>query len=157
MDRVINIENTRFIFETNFSGEPSRDRFRSTQRRANIIINNPDLAQELIDEGFNVRETKPREGEEEGFIPTYFIAIKANYDSKWPPKIYLVSGDSDPVLLDAETVGQIDQISVDNVNVQLNTRYTENGNSLYVRTMYVEQGVGNDPFAARYARRRVTD
>ena len=157
MDKVINIENTRFIFETNFSGDPSRDRFRSTQRRANVIINNPDLAQELIDEGFNVRETRPREGEEEGFIPTYFIAIKANYDSKWPPKIYLVSGDSDPVLLDAETVGQIDQISVDNVNVQLNTRYTENGNSLYVRTMYVEQGVGNDPFAERYARRRIVE
>ena len=157
MDKVINIENTRFIFETNFSGDPSRDRFRSTQRRANVIINDPDLAQELIDEGFNVRETRPREGEEEGFIPTYFIAIKANYDSKWPPKIYLVSGDSDPVLLDVDTVGQKDQISVDNVNVQLNTRYTENGNSLYVRTMYVEQGVGNDPFAARYARRRVTE
>lgn len=157
MDKVINIEDTRFIFETNFSGDPSRDRFRSTQRRANVIINNPDLAQELIDEGFNVRETRPREGEEDGFVPTYFVAIKAKYDSKWPPKIYLVSGESEPVLLDAETVGQIDQISVENVCVQLNTRYGENGNSLYIRTMYVEQGVGNDPFAARYARRRVVE
>lgn len=157
MDKLIVIENTRFIFETNFSGDPSRDRFHSDQRRANIIINNPELVQELIDNGFNVRETKPRPGEEEGHVPTYFIAIKANYGSKWPPKIYLVSGDSDPVLLDSETVCGLDHISIDNVNVQLNTRFGENGNSLYIRTMYVEQGVSDDPFAERYARRRITE
>lgn len=155
MSRTIIIEDTRFIFDTNFSGDPKRDpKFHSSERKGNIIINNPELAQELIDEGFNVRETKPREGEEEGHVPTYFVAIKANYDSKWPPKIYLVSGDSEPVLLDEETVCQIDQISVENVCVELNVY---NGSTLYIRTMYVEQGVGGDPFAARYARRRMVE
>ena len=46
-------------------------------------------ARRLIDEGFNVKLTKPKPGEEEGFIPRYYVAIKVNYESEWPPKIFL--------------------------------------------------------------------
>lgn len=150
---LITVENTRFIFETNFSGDPSRDRYKSTQRKANVIVPE-NLARDLIEMGVNVRMTKPREGEEEGFIPVYFVSVNVNFDSKWPPKIYLVSGDNDPVLLDEESIDIIDRISVDNVNVILNPHEWTDGVTLYVRTMYVEQGLNDDPFAARYARRR---
>lgn len=150
---LITVENTRFIFETNFSGDPSRDRYKSTQRKANVIVPE-NLARDLIEMGVNVRMTKPREGEEEGFIPVYFVSVNVNFDSKWPPKIYLVSGDNDPVLLDEESIEIIDRISVDNVNVILNPHEWTDGVTLYVRTMYVEQGLNDDPFAARYARRR---
>ena len=34
----VNIDDTRFIFTTNFSGDPSRDRFGSDQRRVNVVI-----------------------------------------------------------------------------------------------------------------------
>ena len=152
--RLISIENTNFIFRTNFSGDPERDSFGSDTRKANVIIPDPDQAQELIDAGFNVRSTKPKPGEEEGFVPTYFVSVNVNYDTDWPPKIYLVTGNSEPRLLDEESIDILDKCYVLNVNVILNPYQNQrNGrSSLYVRTMYVEQDIEDDPFAHRYLR-----
>ena len=152
--KLISIEDTRFIFATNFAGDPERDTFGSTARKANVIINDTRQVDELIEMGVNVRQTKPRPGFEEEFTPEYFVAIKVNYDTDWPPKIFLVSGDAEPVLLDEDSIGILDKCYVNNVNVVLNP-YTNNRigtTSLYVRTMYVEQSVEDDPFAARYIR-----
>ena len=150
--KLIYIENTKFIFRTNFSGDPDRDSFGSEARKANIIFPDYMQARELIDAGFNVKATKPKEGEEEEFVPTYFVSINVNYDTNWPPKIYLVSGESEPVLLDSESVGILDKCYVLNVNVVLNpyTNQRTGRSSLYVRTMYVEQDTEDDPFAHRY-------
>lgn len=152
--KIISIENSRFIFETNFSGDPRRDKYRSTKRKANLIIPDHELARQMIDEGFNIKVTKPREGEEEGFIPRYYTPIIVNYDSKWPPKVYLVSGDSEPVLQDEESIESLDRIRIQNVNVILSPHEWDGGYTLYVKTMYVEQALDDDPFAARYTRRR---
>lgn len=153
--KLIAIEDTNFIYRTNFSGDPERDSFGSDARVANIIIPDPVLAEELLDEGFNIKQTKPREGEEEGFEPTYFVSVKINYDSFNPPRIHLVSGEADPLLLDEESIEILDRCQVLNVNATLNPyENPKTGRkSLYVRTMYVEQDVEDDPFAARYVRR----
>lgn len=155
MRKLISIENTKFIFRTNFSGDPDRDTYGSDARRANIIIPDPEMAMALREEGFNIKETKPRPGFEDEFVPEYFVGISVNYDTNWPPKIYLVSGDAEPVLLDEESVGSLDMCYVRNVNVVLNPYHNEKTrrSSLYVRTMYVEQDIDDDPFASRYRRR----
>lgn len=149
-NKIVSIENTRFIFETNFSGDPRRDKFGSDKRYANIIIPE-ELAEELVDEGFNVRHTDPKDSKYE---KTYFVKASVNYDSKFPPRIFLVSGDNPPELLDSESVGVIDTMYIRNVNVILSKYYNTKIDkwSLYVRTMYVEQELDNDPFAARYRR-----
>ena len=151
---LISIENTKFIFRTNFSGDPERDTFGSEARKANIIIPDYDQAMEMRAQGFNVKETRPKPGEEDDFEPTYFVAINVNYDTNWPPKIYLVSGDAVPVLLDADSIDILDKCYVLNVDVVLNPyRNQRTGkSSLYVRTMYVTQDVEDDPFAQRYMR-----
>ena len=150
--RLIRVENTTFIFRTNFSGDPARDSFGSDARKANIIIPDHGQAREMIDEGFNEKMTKPKPGEEENFIPTYFVSVNANYDTEWPPKIYLVSGDAPPRLLDEESLDILDQIYVKNVNVILNPYFNARTkrSSLYIKTMYVEQDIEDDPFASRY-------
>lgn len=150
--RVVCIDDTKFIYWTNFSGDPERDNFGSDVRKGNVIIPSELQARELMNEGFNVRRTEPRDGEEEGFEPTYFVSVTANYNTNWPPKIYLVSGDAEPKLLDMESVGIIDKIRVKNVNVVLNPYYNNrtHRSSLYIRTMYVEQDVESDPYADRY-------
>lgn len=155
MDRkskIITIENTRFIFATNFSGDPERDTYGDDSRKANIIIPTKEQADDLAEQGFNVKRTSPKPGEEEGFVPAYFIAVRVNYNSEWPPKIYLVSGNSEPRLLDESTISTLDKIYVTNVNAVLNPYYSERNKtwSLYVKTMYVEQDVDDDPFVARY-------
>lgn len=159
-EKLISIENTKFIFATNFSGDPERDRFGSPERKANLIIPDPEQAKDMIDAGMNVKTTRPREGEEEGFVPTYYTPIKVNYDIEWErlkPKIYLVEPRSgEPVLLSEDTVGLIDTCTVANVNVTLKPREWERGMdkgvTLWVRTMYVEQDMDEDPFADRYRR-----
>lgn len=153
--RLITIEDTNFIWRTNFSGDPERDGFGNDARQANIVIPDEGMAKDLADEGFNIKVTKPREGEEEGFTPRYYVSVKINFDSFNPPRIYLVSGDADPLLLDEESVDILDRCEVLNVNATLSPyENPKTGRkSLYVRTMYVEQDIEDDPFAQRYIRK----
>lgn len=150
---LVIVENGKFIFDTNFAGDPKKDRFGSDERKANLVIPDIDLARELIDDGFNVRLTKPRVGEEEGFVPRYFVKVKLNYKSTWPPKVYLVADEDKSVLLDEESVACLDDIWVDRVNAVLNRYEGPNGKSLYVKSMEVYQKVDDDPISAKYRRR----
>lgn len=150
---LVIVENGKFIFDTNFAGNPKKDRFGSDERKANLVIPDIDLARELIDDGFNVRLTKPRVGEEEGFVPRYFVKVKLNYKSTWPPKVYLVTDEDKSVLLDEESVACLDDIWVDRVNAVLNRYEGPNGKSLYVKSMEVYQKVDDDPISAKYRRR----
>ena len=160
--RTIAVDDTRFIFQTNFSGDPARDRFADARRKASLIIPDPEQAKDLIKAGFRVRETRPRQDDDPNdFVPEYYVTILLKYRNrknepvKYPPKVYLVSGDNEPVLLDEESVSCIDQMRIRNVNVILNPYEYDpvnNGLSLYIRTMYVEQDLDDDPYAARYRR-----
>lgn len=163
MDKRITIDNTRFIFTTNFSGNPANDRFADTRRKCNIIIPDPEQVRDLIKQGIKVRETIPRGDEDpRDFIPEYFVTAVLKFEDrmgnpvKYPPKVYLVVDDNPPVLLNEDTIDRLDQIRVKNVNVILNAYEYDPVNhskSLYIRTMYVEQDMDDDPYAARYSRR----
>lgn len=160
---TIPIENTRFIFQTNFAGDPTKDRFADSRRKANIVIPDPEQAKDFVKMGFKVRETRPRPDDDlDEFVPTYFVTAVLKYRNrfnqpvKYPPKVYLVVGDNDPVPLDEESVECIDQMRIKNVNVILNPYEYDPENeksSLYIRTMYVEQDIDDDPYAARYKHR----
>ena len=154
--KIFCLENTRFIFATNFEGSPDKGRYHSTTRKGNVIIPDEETARQMMDYGINVKQTRPPEGEEEGFVPTYFVSVIINFDcpNRFKPRIYIVSGNSERVRLDEESVGQIDDMWVKNVNVTLAPNEYEEGRfSLYVRTMYVEQSIDDDPFAERYLKR----
>jgi len=150
--RLIVIDDTKFILQTNLAGDPAVDRFGSNKRRVNIIIPDPEMAQELFNRGFKVKATKPKPGEEEDFVPTYYISVMLNYDSPWPPEVYLVSGNATPVALNEESVGVVDKCYVLRVRVALNPYENPKTGikSMYIRTMYVEQDVADDPFAHMY-------
>ena len=149
-DNTVIIEGTKFIFDTNFSGDPKRDHFGSDERKANLIIPNEDQALDLRARGFNVKETKPRADDEGDFIPTYFVVVKLNYGSQWPPKIFLVNDAQRGVLLDQESVCCVDDMWIDRVNAVLNTYNGPNGKSLYVKSMEIFQKVDDDPIASKY-------
>ena len=74
LTNTIAIDNTRFIFHTNFSGDPNNDRFGDSRRKANIVIPDPEQAKDLMKAGFKVRETNPRPDEDpRDFVPEYFV------------------------------------------------------------------------------------
>lgn len=152
---VIHIENTRFIYATNFAGTPD-PKYGNSTRSCNIVIPTEEQANEIANYGIEVRQTKPRAGEEEGFVPTYFFRGLLNYDSEFaknrPPKVFLVGGSAEPRLLGAEEVGIIDNVYVVNVDCSLEVTHLKKYDRTvaYISTMYVSQDVDDDPFAAKY-------
>ena len=102
-----------------------------------------------------MKMTKPREGEEEDFVPTYYISIKLSYRDRngelkrWPPKVLFIEDDFVTELTE-ETVNRIDYAWVERVNVVLNKYESDRGKSLYVKTMEVFQKSDDDPILARY-------
>lgn len=162
----INLDNTRFIFTTNFSGDPKRDNYGDPRRKVNIIIPSEAQAKELTKAGFKVKTTKPGKYDDpETFVPEYYTAVLVQYRTKegepvkYPPNVYLVPGPGqERVKLTEETVGCLDQIRVKNVNCLATPRdYIDRdgkpAKNLRVRTMYVEQDVDDDPYAELYSRK----
>ena len=135
----VTIEDARFIFKTNFQGDPRRDeKFGSRECKGNIIIPE-DFAHDLEELGCNIRSTKP---DEDGNVE-YFVAVKLNFNSWKTPKVYLVSGDNEPRLLDEVLISEVDVA---------NTYKSDNGQfkTLWIDTMYVEQSLDDDPFYSYY-------
>ena len=150
-------ERTRFIFDTNFSGENDQ-KFHSKTRKGNIVLTE-EQAQEMSAEGFNVKVTKPgqkliAEGREDEFEPTYFVPIICNFESQYPPKVWLNRGEGmSAELLDAESVGILDKMWIESVDVCCSEYNGQNGKSLYVKSMDVTQHTSTDPIAARHSKR----
>lgn len=156
---VVHLDNTKFIFRTNFAGDKEKDKYGNESRRGNILIPDQETADYISSLGINVKETSPREGEEEGFVPRYYMPVIINYKSemakKRPPKIYLVTGENGtPVELDEDTVGQIDYTYVTNVKATIEIIYLQRFDKMaaYVRTMYVFQDEDDDPWASEFNR-----
>lgn len=153
----VNIDDTRFIYATNFSGDPSRDRFGSDKRRVNVVIPTQEQADYLVSLGVKVKQTKPNPERtyDEPYVPTLYVPVNVNMDSKWPPRVYWITTAGKRLLCDADTVGQLDFIRVKNVCLQANLVEKRNAPgeySLYADVMYVEQDADADPYAERYAR-----
>jgi len=164
-----NFDDTKFIFMTNFSGDPKRDNFGDSRRKVNIIIPSEEQAKDLTKAGFKVRTTKPSEYDDPAtFKPEYYIMVQVKYRKntgepvKYPPNVYLVTPGNGPVKLTEETVECLDHIRVKNVNCVATPRdYVDRdgkpGKSLFARTMYVEQDMDDDPYAAKYSQQMAPD
>lgn len=154
-DSVI-IEDTRFIFRPNLSGNPDRDQtFHSNARRANFVITE-DIADKLASQGYNVKKVEPKEGYEEDGIQ-YFVPAYINFDTVFsrPPLVYMVPANGgEKVALDKDTIEIIDQLAdgqnIKKINVELNPWYNSSRDcwTFYIRTLYVWQAAEDDPFAS---------
>lgn len=144
-NNLLGIENTRIIFR-NFSGKEGKFN-RSGDRNFSVIISYDDAAP-LEAEGWNVKWLKPRDEEER---PTPYIPVAVRYDFA-PPKIYMVT-DKGKVLLDEDTVGELDYADISSVDLTLSPyRWQVSGKEgvkAYLKTMYVN--IEQDPYADKYS------
>ena len=62
----------------------------------------------------------PERTYDEPYVPTLYVPVNVNMDSKWPPRVYWVTTAGKRLLCNADTVGQLDFIRVKNVCVQAN-------------------------------------
>lgn len=147
----VTFRNCQVIFK-NFSGRPDNYHPRGGDNRSFcVIIPDNELAQEMTNDGWNVRMLRPRDDEEQ---PVPYIQVKVNYSGDYPPNIYMISGHR-KTLLDAETVCELDHTRFVKADVRISPyTYTDRDSgeerlSAYVRDMYVTVEV--DELAEEYA------
>lgn len=122
------IENAR-IWARNFKGEEHLP-YNPKGRRNFCLSLDPDLAQEMVDEGWNVKYDRDD-------LP--YIPVAVSFD-KYPPKIYKVTSRG-KTLLDEDTVGDLDDDEIVNIDLILRPYCWNvngsNGVKAYVKNMYV--------------------
>jgi hypothetical protein len=147
---ILKFDNARII-NRNFEGRASKYN-REGDRNFCVVIDDPDLANQLRDDGWNIKIKPPRE---EGDSPLIFLSVKIKFDSEHPrlnPAVYLKTGRK-MNKLDEESISILD--SVDIINVDMDIRpynYDVNGKtgiSAYLLGMCITQNVNR--FEQRFA------
>lgn len=103
------------IFWTNFRGEENK--FGSTARTFNLAVNK-EVGEALTARGWRVRDI-PRENGD----TLYFVNIKVNMDSAYPPLLTLYTeyrGKRSRRVLDKDSVGDLDRIDIQSADCTIN-------------------------------------
>ncbi|MBO7453456.1 MAG: hypothetical protein J6U54_24240 [Clostridiales bacterium] len=149
-------------FNRNFAGEmrvikPKVGReFKTDERFANIIVPK-DMVDAFKQYEIDMWENAPREGYEDQ-EPTYTTKIKlaVNSDGSFNPKtiVKLVAPKKRPVDLTEETIGILDKMHIQSIDVVLGRGREKKNNGkyqLWINTMYVYQDIPEDAFAYKFA------
>ena len=143
---ILQIDDARIIFK-NFEGRG--DKFnREGDRNFSLLIEDTDIADALVKEGWNVR-IKPARDEDEGDFMRLPVKVKF---TDYGPNVYLITGDR-KVELDEESIACLDNIDIESVDMDLRPYDWEVngrvGRTAYLQSMAVVQRV--DRFAERYS------
>ena len=142
----INIEGATIIWK-NFSGE--RDKFNPGKRGFSVLIDDIVMADELRQEGWNIKERPLQEGadpsEQEWTLP-----VKLNMNRY--TQVWLIVGNH-KTLLDENTVAQLDVVDIIDCDISIRPYEWEmsgrTGITAYVDSMYVT--IRENKFAEKYA------
>lgn len=140
---VLQINDARIIFK-NFRGEQTKYN-REGERNFALVIPDEELADILVNEGWNV---KIKEAAEEGDTPRMHLPVKIKFNDRGP-HIYVITNGR-KVKLDEESVGMLDRIYISNVNLDIRPYDWEvngkTGRTAYLQSMECYQEV-DDRFA----------
>ena len=140
---VLMIDDARIVYR-NFSGTGSRYN-REGDRNFAVVIPDKEIADALIENGWNVKIKPPRE---EGDSPFMYMPIKVKFNDRGP-NVYLVTGKR-MNRLDEESVSCLDDVDIQSVDMDIRPYDWEvngrSGRSAYLQSIKVTQRI--DRFAA---------
>lgn len=142
-----NLKRSNIMFR-DFSGRPSRYN-KNGARSFCVRIDDPQLAQELNEEGWNIKILAPRDEDQE---PSHYLNVAVAY-TNYPPHIYIHSGPT-TTELNEDTVSLLDDADIISVDLVVRPYQYERddgtmGIKAYAKYMHVT--VEQDPYAAKYA------
>ena len=139
---ILQLDDVTIIYR-NFSGEGSKFN-REGDKNFSVFIDNMELANDLIEQGWNVKIREPRE---EGDEPFAHLPVKVKFNDRGP-RIYLITGNRRNEL-DEETVAILDNIDIACIDMDIRPYDWEvngkTGRTAYLHSMRVVQEV--DRFA----------
>lgn len=142
----INIEGAMIIWK-NFSGE--RDKFNPGKRGFSVVIDDTVMADELRQEGWNVKNRPLQEGADDS-EQEWTLPVKLNMNRY--TQVWLIVGNH-KTLLDEDTVSQLDVVDIVNCDISIRPYEWEmngrTGITAYVDSMYVT--IRENKFAEKYA------
>ena len=141
---ILQIDDARIIYR-NFSGVGSKFN-REGDRNFAVYIPDEDIAEDLIEEVYNIKIDTPRE---DGDDPFMFLPVKIKFNDRGP-SVYLVTGNK-KTPLNENTVSCLDDIDILSVDLDIRPYDWEvndkTGRTAYLQSIWVTQEV--DRFASR--------
>ena len=107
----LTIKNARIMFR-NFAGKESK--YNMKGRRNFCVFLDVDAAEQLKEEGWNVKYLPPRDDDE---VPQPILQVSVNYDFM-PPKLWVVTN-RNKTLLDEDSVNALDWAELENVDITI--------------------------------------
>lgn len=143
---ILQIDDARIIYR-NFAGAGSKYN-REGDRNFAVVIPSKELADELLDRGWNVKIKPPRDEDDEPFM---FLPVKIKFNDRGP-SVYLRSGTRN-IKLDEDTIECLDNIDILSVDLDIRPYNWEvngkTGRTAYLQAIHVTQEI--DRFADRFA------
>lgn len=145
------MENARLIFR-NFEGREEKYN-RKGDRNFGLIIEDSEVAQQLTEDGWNIKELTPKNNDDYDDTPevVYWLPVTVRFDNV-PPKVMLVTRRK-KTRLNEDNINTIDYANIAKVDLTV-TPYDwevngKSGTKAYLQTMYVT--INEDEFADKYA------
>lgn len=149
---IVQIDDARIIYR-NFSGAPSQFN-REGDRNFAVVIPDQEIADALIEQGWNVKIKPPRDDQDTPFM---FLSVKVKFNDRGP-NVYLKTGHALNKLTE-ETVGMLDDVDIISVDLDIRPYDWEingkTGRTAYLHSMQVTQQI--DRFAAQFAEEEAED
>lgn len=138
----ITFMDAQIIFR-NFTGE-ERKKNPAGNRNFCLVVEDEVQAQQMFEEGWNVRILPPRTDDE---VAKHYIPVAVSYrnNDSFPVCVYIIDGNQ-RTLLNEDTIGRLDHADIASVKLTIRPRYWDDDNGqtkikAYLKTMYVTLNV----------------
>lgn len=149
VEGTVLMEGVTIVFK-NFKGKEGQ--YNAEGDRNFGVLLDDDIAQQMAEDGWNVKMLNPREDADEGEEPRPFLPVAAEYRKGKPPTIVMIT-ERGRTHLDVDTVETLDWVDIKNVDLIVRpSNWEVNGKTgvkAYLQSMYVT--IEEDELAKKYA------